>query len=223
MEIHAGHRDRMKRRFLETGLNGFSDVNALEFLLFYSIARQDTNPLAHELMNRFGSLKGVLEAPVSDLLTVRGIGENSAILLRLISEVSRRYLISKRKIGEQLNTPEDVFGFVMPLFAFAAEERLFMLSLDTNNRVLHCGEISQGDADSVYANPRKIISIAMETKAAKIILAHNHPSGILIPSNEDIRFTEKLCDALLVFHIQLLDHIIVGDGEYVSMRDQGCF
>lgn len=222
MDIHAGHRERMKQRFEETGLDSFADVNALELLLFYVIPRKDTNPLAHTLLDRFGSLKGVLEASIADLQTVKGIGENTATFIRLVAEISRRYLLSKRSTRERLNEPEDAFSYVLPLFAFSSIERLFVICLDTENRVICHREIAQGDADSVYGNPRKIISIASETHAAKLILSHNHPSGVLTPSGDDIRFTETLRDALMVFRIQLIDHIIVGDGECLSMCANGC-
>lgn len=221
MEIHAGHRERMRRRFLEIGLDGFSDVNALELLLYYVLARQDTNPLAHALLDQFGSFKGVFEASVTDLQRVKGVGENTAILIRLVAEINRRYLLSGRSDRERLNAPEEVFSYVMPLFAYSGVERLFALCMDSDNKVLCCREVAEGDVDFVYGNPRKLIGIASETHASKLILAHNHPSGVLIPSVEDIRFTETLRDAMLVFKIQLLDHIIVGDGECLSMREHG--
>ena len=121
-----------------------------------------------------------------------------------------------------MDSPAKVFEYVLPLFSFESMERLYLICLDTENRVLHCSEIAQGDVDSVYGNPRKIIRIATERHASKIILAHNHPSGILIPSIDDTIFTQRLLDALMVFHIQLSDHVIVGDGECLSMREHGC-
>lgn len=222
MASHAGHRERMRNRFLETGLDGFDDVNVLEFLLFYAIPRQDTNPLAHELLDHFGNFKSVMEAPVSELETVKGIGENAAVLLHLISQVCKRYLISKREFGMYLSNPKDVFEYVAPLFAFESFERLILICTDSENRVLDCSEIAQGEVDSVYGNPRKIITIAMKCHAAKIILSHNHPNGLVIPSTQDMAFTSELQKALRMFQIQLSDHIIVGDGEYLSMREHGC-
>lgn len=221
MEVHTGHRERMKRRFLETGLEGFDDINVLELLLFYAIQRQDTNPLAHALLNRFGSFKDVMEASVTDLMSVKGIGENTAILLRLIGQVSKRYLMSRRKAGVHLDNPQKVFDYVEPLFAFESLECLYLICLDTENRVLDCCEISRGDVDSVYGNPRKIITVATQHHASKIILSHNHPSGVVLPSPNDISFTNELQKSLLTFQIQLSDHIIMGDGEYLSMREHG--
>lgn len=212
----------MRQRFLETGLNGFSDVNALELLLQFALPRKDTNPLAHALLNRFGSFKDVMEASASDLMSVKGIGEYSVVLLRLVAELSKRYLESKRQTGVPLDCPEKVYDYILPLFSFENTERLILICLDTENRVLNCSEIAQGEVDSVYGNPRKIIKIATEWHASKIILAHNHPSGVLVPSIDDTVFTEQLQSALNMFQIQLSDHLIIGDGEYLSMREHGC-
>lgn len=222
MDVHAGHRERMRSRFLETELDGFDDINALELLLTYAITRKDTNPLAHALLDRFGSFKDVMEASVDDLMTVKGIGVNAAILIRLTGQLCKRYLMSKRKAGVRLDGPEQVFEYVMPLFSFEATERLFLICLDTENRVLDCSEISKGSVDSVYGNPRQIITIAAQRHASKIILAHNHPSGMLVPSEHDMAYTNELQQALLTFQIQLSDHVIVGDGECLSMRQHGC-
>ena len=222
MSIHAGHRERMKNRFLETGLDGFSDVNVLELLLFYAIPRQDINPLAHALLERFGSFKAVMESSKEDLMSVKGLGQNAASLILLTGKINKRYLLSKRKFGMRLAGPEDVFEYVAPLFAFESTEHLFLLCMDSENRVLDCSEIARGEVDSVYGNPRKIITIAVNCHASKIILAHNHPSGVVIPSPQDMVFTNELQKSLSMFQIQLSDHVIVGDGEYLSMRQHGC-
>lgn len=223
MEIHSGHRERMKKRFLETGLNGFDDVNVLELLLFYAIPRQDTNPVAHALLERFGSVHGVFEATVDDLKTVKGVGENAAILLHLIPQVCKRYMFSKKKRNEIITSLDDLYRYILPLFAFDAEEFLYMLCLDSGNRVLDCSQISQGAVDTVNVNSRKILEVAVARHASKIVLAHNHPSGILTPSYADIEISKRLESALKVFEIELMDHVIVGDGECISMRREGCF
>ena len=209
MGIHAGHRERVRQRYLETGLKGFDDVNVLELLLFYAMPRQDTNPIAHALLDRFGSLHGVLEASIQELKTVNGVGENTAILLSLIPEISRRYLFGKKQTRKSLSTTQELFDYVLPLFAFHLEEYLYMVSMDAGNKVLACSEVAQGAVDSVNVNTRKILATALEKRASKIVLAHNHPSGILIPSPADIAITRELQEALKVFEIELMDHIIV--------------
>lgn len=223
MEIHAGHRERLKQRFLETGLTGFDDVNALELLLFFAIPRVDTNPIAHRLLNHFGSISAVLEATPEELRKVQGVGESTAILLRLVPEMCKRYMLSKKKFSAPIRTVEDLYDYVIPLFSFHPDEFLYMISLDAGNKVLHSCEISQGAADMVNVNTRKIISTAIERHATKIVLAHNHPSGVLTPSAADISISRTLVDALRVFGIELMDHVIVGDGECLSMRKHGYF
>ena len=223
MGIHSGHRARVRQRFLQTGLNGFDDVNILEFLLFYAMPQQDTNPIAHALLDRFGSLHAVFEASVEELETVKGIGEYSAILLRLVPEICRRYMFSHRVKNPVLGTLEELYAYVIPLFAFHGEEHLFMLCLDSSNKVLDCSEIASGAADEVSVDSRKILEIAVAKHASRIVLTHNHPSGILIPSSADIQISNVLEKAFAVFGIELLDHIIVGDGECLSMRNSGFF
>ena len=223
MGMHTGHRERIRQRYLETGLNGFDDVNVLELLLFYAVPRQDTNPIAHALLDRFGSLQGVLEASLRGLKTVNGVGENAAILISLIPEISRRYMFGKKTIKRKIQTLDELFGYILPMFAFRTEEHLFMISLDSGNRVLDCTLVAEGGEDNVSVNTRKLISIALEKHANKIVLAHNHPSGILTPSPADILISRELEDALKVFEMELADHIIVGDGECFSMRKGGFF
>jgi len=213
----------VKKRFLETGLKGFDDVNVLELLLFYGKPQQDTNPTAHELLNRFGSIHGVFEASVEELKSVPGVGESCAVLLKLIPQICKRYMFSKKKQTKRISYVEELYDYVMPLFAFDSDEYLYMLSLDSGNTILDCSEISTGAVDSVNVDTRKLIKIAMEKHASKIVLAHNHPSGILMPSRSDVAFTKTMENALKVFGIELMDHIIVGDGECLSMRKEGCF
>lgn len=223
MEIHTGHRERLKRRFLETELNGFDDVNALELLLFYAIPRVDTNPIAHVLLDRFGSLHGVFEASVEELKKVPGVGENTAIFLHLIPAVAKRYMLSKKDFSKSIETTEDLYDYVIPLFAFHTDEYLYMFCMDSANKVLHTCEISHGAVDMVNVDTRKIIATVLERHASKIILAHNHPSGVLTPSDADIAISRTLENALQVFGVELMDHVIVGDGECLSMRSYGYF
>ena len=220
--MHSGHRERMKQRFRETGLNGFDDINALELLLFYAIPRQDTNPVAHALIDRFGSLHAVIDAPYEDLLKVPGVGENVATFLKLIPAVCKRYTQSKQKQRVKYTSLEDMENFVIPLFSFEMEETLFVICLDTANRITYCEPISQGSAEAVKAEPRKIVEIALERRAARVVLAHNHPSGIAAPSPSDISLTHNIQLSLKLFNIELLDHFIVADDECVSLRKHGC-
>ncbi len=212
----------MKRRFRETGLNGFDDVNVLELMLFYVIPRQDTNPIAHGLINRFGSLHDVIDAPYEELLKVNGAGENVATFLKLIPAVCKRYTREKQRGKAAYTTLRDMANFVIPLFSFEMEETLFMICLDAGNHITYCEAISHGNLDSVLIEPRRVVQIAMDRRASRVVLAHNHPSGIAAPSPSDVSMTLTLKDALQLFNIELLDHFIVAEETCVSMRKHGC-
>lgn len=220
--MHAGHRERMKRRFRETGLNGFDDVNVLELLLFYVIPRQDTNPIAHALINRFGSLQDVIDAPYDELVNVKGVGENTATFLHLIPAICKRYTREKQKRKAAYTSLQDMADFVIPLFSFEMEETLFLICLDSGNHITYCEPISKGNLDSVAIEPREIVRKAMERRAVRVVLAHNHPSGIPSPSLSDMTLTQNLKEALQLFNIELLDHFIVAEENCVSMRKHGC-
>lgn len=221
MGIHSGHRERMKQRFRETGFDGFSDVNALELLLFYAIPRQDTNPIAHALLDRFGSFHGVIDAHYEDLLKVNGVGENIALFLKMIPAVCKRYTQGKQKKQKSYLTMADMEEYVIPLFSFDMEETLFMICLDGGNRITYCEPICQGGLDYVPVEPRKILEVALDRRAKKVVLAHNHPSGIPVPSLSDVKMTHAIQECLALFNIELLDHFVVAEEMCVSMRRHG--
>lgn len=221
MGAHDGHRDRKRRQFLDHGLAAFADHEVLELLLFYAIPRQDTNPIAHELMDRFGSLDKVLKAPAEELKKVPGVGESAALLLNLVPQVYRRARISAAKSETVLDTPERIGAFFVEQFVAQKEEVMYQLCLDAKGRMLCCRQVSQGDAASVGLNLRKIVENALLCNAVQVALAHNHPSGVALPSYEDQVATMQIRDALDVVHIRLLDHIIVADDDFVSMHQAG--
>ena len=219
--IHGGHRDRLKKRFLQQGLDSFTDIQALELLLFYSVPRQDTNPIAHRLLSRFGSLSQVLEAPAEELMQVEGIGEHSALLLRLINEMGRYYLVDRAQREQVLPTIEDCARYLLPCFYGRTVETVFLLCLDAKCKVLSCREVGEGSINSAGISVRRIVETAIREGASTVVLAHNHPSGIALPSAEDIQTTRRIAAALQSVEVQLADHIVVADGDYVSMVQSG--
>ena len=221
--MHSGHRERMKQRFRETELNGFSDVNVLELLLFYALPRQDTNPLAHKLIARFGSFQDVIDAPYEDLLSVSGVGDNVATLLKLIPAVCKRYTRSKQKRKMSYTRYEDLEDYVIPLFSFDTEETLFMICMDSGNHITYCEPLNKGQLESVSVEPRDVVRVAMNERATRVVLAHNHPSGVAMPSTSDISLTMSIKEALALFNIELLDHFIVAEEACMSMRKHGFF
>lgn len=220
--MHSGHRERMKQRFRETGLNGFDDINALELLLFYAVPRQDTNPIAHALIERFGTLHDVIDAPFEDLMKVNGVGQNTATFLKLIPAICKRYTRGKQKRKMTYVSLQDMEDYIVPLFSFEMEETLFLLCLDAGNRITYCEPIASGNLDSILVEPRMIVQIALDRRAARVVLAHNHPSGVAVPSPSDVSLTLTIKNALQLFNIELLDHFIVAEEVCVSLRRHGC-
>ena len=222
--IHAGHRDRLKERFDENGLKAFSDIEALELLLFYAIPRCSTNEIAHRLIERFGSFKSVMEADASELALVKGVGENAARLLRLVSAMNARYLASGRRTsGSILGSTESMVEYMYPLFAYTRDELAFAVCLNGAGAVIGCHELSKGMSNKVEFSARQIVSLALRDNAIYMILAHNHISDIALPSKADVTSTRAIADVLKSIGVCLLDHFIISGDEYVSMRESGFF
>ena len=222
MSIHDGHRQRLKNRFREEGLDHFEEHQVLELLLYYTIPRRDTNPIAHELMARFGSLAQVLEADVEELKKVPGIKDHAATLLALVIDLCRYYQVNCAQQTEILTTLEECGKYLVPRFFGRTRETVFLLCLDAKCKVLCCKEIGEGSVNTASISVRKVVETALAANATTVVLAHNHPSGIAVPSNEDIQTTQRIAAALNAVEIYLADHIVVADGDYVSMVQSGC-
>lgn len=223
MVTHDGHRQRLKERFLLEGLDNFNELQVLELLLFYVIPRQDTNPLAHRLLDQFGTLSQVLEAPLEELEKVPGIGKNAAAFLHLIREAGRYYQVSRTKQEKILNTTEKCTRYLTSVFMGRRNETVFLLCLDAKCKLLCCREIAEGSVNSASISTRRIIEIALGVNATSVVLAHNHPSGLAIPSGEDVHTTHRIASALQTVEITLADHVIVADGDAVSLLQSGYY
>lgn len=223
MNEHSGHRQRMRERFLSHGLDNFDDHNVLELLLFYALPRQDTNRLAHRLVERFGSLDAVLDATVEELTAVEGMGQSSAVLLKLVPDIARRYQIRKNEPGRILSDTEAVGRYLVPRFLGHRDEVALLLCLDAKLKVLCCREVGRGDVSSARLNLRRVVETALSQNAAAVILAHNHVSGIALPSSEDLNTTTQVYQLLRQVNVILQDHIIVAGDDFISLRDDGFF
>lgn len=217
MSIHEGHRQRMKRRYLRNGLNDFSEHEVLELLLFYCIPRRDTNEIAHRLIDHFGSLAKVFGATVSQLMEVEGMGENAALFISLIRETDAYYHLRRFDLNQPLRNCDEYGTYLHAFFANERNEAVYLLCLDAKCMVLGCERITEGSVNTTSVPIRRVVEVALAKKATSVVLAHNHPSGIATPSDEDIQTTYQLGRTLYSVGISLVDHIVVADDEFISM------
>lgn len=223
MGVHDGHRERLKARFSEHGLDSFNDLNALELLLFYAIPRKDTNVIAHELLDRFGSLSAVFDASLQELTEVPGIGESAALLIKLVPQMMKKSELSKVSDIKQFRRSSEAARFLVPRFMGEKDEMALLLCLDARSVLICCEVLNRGVVNAVDISTRRLVELALKHKASTVVLAHNHPDGIAMPSREDEIFTGKARTALELMGIGLMDHIIIAGDRYFSMRDSGLF
>ena len=215
-----GHRNRVRERYLNTGLEAFQDYEALELLLFYAIPRKDTKSTAKNLIARFGSLPAVLDATVEEL-TEAGLSPNAAILLKLVPDMNRYYAVKTDGAGQKVHSTSDAGRILCAMFRHEQTESVRLLCLNAGGKVLKLALLNEGDINAVHFSVRKIVETALSAKAVSVILAHNHPGGTLTPSREDLDATNSAKAALSTVGIQLLDHLIISGDGYCSLREEG--
>lgn len=212
--IHEGHRQRLKNRFLENGFDSFEPHNILEMLLFYSIPRRDTNEIAHALLERFGSIKNVLDADFDELIKVNGISENSATLIKMLPKIANVYVteaVSQEKI---FDTAEKIGEYFLRRYIGETNEIVYAMLLNNGYEVLSVVKIHEGSVNSAQITPRKILDYIVKYNASMVVLAHNHPNGNPIPSMEDIETTGSLMSAFNLFEVKLLEHFVVAGNDF---------
>lgn len=219
---HSGHRKRMKKRYLEHGLETFENHEILELALYYAIPMKDTNPISHKLMDKFGSLSAVFDAPI-DLLIDEGLTENAAVFLKLIPDLLSIYMDDKfnntDKIINSVNLPQKFIN----KFLGKNYEMVYLLLMDSKYKELYCGIVSKGSITNADVNIPRICELSLRYSARYAIIAHNHPSGICLPSNADLRVTTKLYQALSYINVELVDHYIVAEDDCISLSDSKVF
>lgn len=220
---HKGHRSRLKGEFLARGLAGMPDHKALELLLCFAIPQGDVNPLAHRLVDAFGSLSGVFNATPEQLMAVKGVGEHAACLIKLIPALGGRYQADRSHLGDILDTTDRLGEYLAPEFFGQRNEVTVVLCLDAKCKVLQCQQLAEGTADSTSLSLRKMMEVALACNASQVVLAHNHISNIAAPSQEDILATKMAYDAFRQIDILLRDHLIFAFDDFVSLRDSGIF
>ncbi|HOJ52128.1 MAG TPA: DNA repair protein RadC [Syntrophales bacterium] len=218
---YIGHRQRLRDRFLKTGVEGLHDYEILELLLTYAIPRKDVKPLAKELLNRFGSFNGVLDAELKELLKVEGISHLSACLIKLTKQLVTLYLKGEAKKKVKISSPKDMADFFRSYLGGLKEEQFCVAYLDCQNQLIDFDTLQRGTVNEAIVYPRQVLERALERKAASLILVHNHPSGVLKPSEADLRLTRTIKEAARLLDIVVHDHVIVGENKMLSFREEG--
>ncbi len=212
--MHENHRSRLKKRFIAEGLDSFEDHNKLELLLFYALPRCDTNEIAHDLINNFGSLRNVFDAEISELVKISGISEHSAILIKMIPALARHYIKYDDLADEIYDSIEKIGQYFIRRYVGITTETVMIMLLDNSNRLIKYVDAGQGIINSTDVPIRKIVQSALDNNASSVVLAHNHPNGTTVPSNDDINATFKLSDILDSLGITLLEHIVVAGNDF---------
>lgn len=216
-QLHGGHRERVKELFLKTGLDSFSPHAVLELLLFYAVPQKDTNPISHELIRKFGSLSGVFDAPIEELLQVDGIGKSSAVLIKMIPQLCRLYQENLDRDKTVVCDYDEAGRILLKKFIGRQNEIVMLMLLDSRERILFCGPVGEGNVNSANIYIKTVVRLAVRYNAAYAILAHNHPSGSCLPSKQDLDTTRWVYEALHTVEVQMIDHVIVSGNDYLSI------
>ncbi len=215
--IHSGHRKRMRESFLKRDFNSLHDHEILEILLFYAHPRNDTNDLAHRLINTFGSLEGVISAPYEELMKIDGVGESAAVLMVLFSRLAVRYVASVGN-GEDYLTDDEIIKKIIVRLSNEPKEKIIAVLLDKKKKIINIAEIASGGIDDATFKVRALLEPVIRCGATRIVLAHNHPQGFAVPSMADVDATINIRKALYPIEVSLADHIIVAGKEWYSMK-----
>lgn len=218
---HDGHRERFKDRFLTTGIDSMQPHEILELLLFYAVPRADTNELGHELINRFGNLAQVFDAPYEELTKVKGVSKHVATLIKMIPSLAQAYAMTKQSDQRVFNTPEIIGNYFVSRYLNATAEIVYLMLLDSSLQFIACEMIAKGSVNASTVQIRTIVDFVVRHNACAVVLAHNHPRGLAIPSPDDITVTYKVHHALKALEIRFVDHIIVAQNEYLPIVANG--
>lgn len=216
--LHKGHRDRLRNKFIENDIEVYESHEVLELLLYYAYRQRNTNDIAHRLINKFGTLSGVFEADIKSLMEVDGVGKETAVFLKLQSTLQRYYMKEKMQgKGMPKITPDNAGEYVKELFYGYTDEVFYLVSMDSDCRLIAYDVLAKGTVNATTVYPREVVKKALETNAKYVIMAHNHPNGVLAPSEEDVNTTRIVNEALSFVNVRLLDHIIVAGERTLSL------
>lgn len=220
-DYNRGHRRRLTEKFIHSGIESLHEYEAVELLLTYAVPRQDVKPRAKALLDRFHSLKGVLDAEIDDLKQIEGIGDRSAAFFTLVKETASLYLKQKAKEKKQVSCTTELLDFCRTAMGGKKDEEFAVIYLDAQNQIIEFETVQKGVVNQAVVYPRQVLESALKKKASAIILAHNHPSGHVRPSDADIRLTKTIQETAKVLDILVHDHIIIGENRFFSFREEG--
>jgi DNA repair protein RadC len=215
--IHAGHRKRLRERYARSGMDDFADHEILELMLTYAIPRVDVNDRAHRLIERFGSVAGVLDALPEELCEVDGISDGAAQFLTMLPSLFRRYALDKCEPGKPLDTLAKMGDYLHALYTGITFERVYLLLFDNSMRLIDCCHLDDGAVNCSKVTIRKVAELSLRKHASCAVLAHNHPMGLAIPSGADMEVTRNVDSALEIIGVPLLEHIIVTENSYAPI------
>lgn len=215
--LHDEHRKRLKAKFAKCGADGLSEHEFVEMLLFYALPRKNTNEIAHLLVNEFGGLRGILDADVESIAKIKGISYHTALMFRLIACSVKKYVNDTNEIIGTVLTPMNVQAYVKNLFYGHPNEIAYLILMDNQCVVKKVKQISAGNSNSTPIYTRDIVKLTVNERYPYVILAHNHPNGNILPSNNDMQMTKKLEMALSFIDVRLVDHIIVAGEKVTSL------
>ena len=221
--LGEGHRERLRKSYIKSGLEGFNDYEVLELLLTYSIARKDVKPIAKELIEKFGTIDEIAKSDTKSLLEVDGIGEGSAVFLKLIGDIA--LTLYREKIEDKdiltIKSKNSLLSYLRGEIGYSPREEFKILFLDSSNKLIASETLFYGTIDKSAIYPREIVERVIKNRAKSVIFAHNHPSGSISPSKKDIELTQYMYDSLKLLEIRLLDHIIITKNSYFSFLEEG--
>ena len=220
-EDNREHRERLRQKFLTAGMAAFHEYEAVEFLLTCAIPRRDVKPQAKALLRKFGSLRAIVDAEIGDLERISGVGKKSAIVIKFIKEFAAFYLMQKAKEKPQIACTSELLDFVRMTMGGKKDEEFCVIYLDAQNQIIEFETVQQGIANQAVVYPRQVLEKALRKKASALILAHNHPSGHVRPSDADIRLTRTIQETARALDILIHDHIIIGENRFFSFREEG--
>ena len=215
--IHQQHRQRVRQRYLSGGIDSMPEHNIVEFLLFYCVPYKDTNAMAHDLIDKFGDINGILDAPIEELQKINGIGENASVMLKLMHDICCKY--NKNRISRKttIDDGDELEEFLAAKYYGESREIVYVIGVDSRGSVTKCIKVCEGSPDSATVDKRMIAEAALSSGTSSIILVHNHPGGFAAPSTADVITTRELITLLKELSVNLIDHVIVADDGCYSM------